>query len=111
MFLNAEFCTMYAASEQNRPHVKKEYVGTICYKQQVETWHQTLTFLEGTKELRKYSKVSMFNILKTSLCLKMSNVYISNDIHDNNVIPHFYSIYLLKILITRLIENTVTDYF
>ena len=33
-----------------------------------------------TKMLRKYSKSSMFNILKTSLSLKLSNAYISNDI-------------------------------
>ena len=62
------------------PHVKEECVGRTCYKQKVETWHQTLTFLGGTKMLRKYSKISMFNILRTRLSLKMmSNAYISND--------------------------------
>ena len=78
---------------------KEEYVRTICYKQKVETWHQTLTFLEGTKMLRKYSKISVFNILKTSLPLKMSKcLHLKR--HDNYVIPHYYSIDRLKILIT-----------
>ena len=38
-----------------------------------------LTFLEGTKMIRKYSKISMFNILKTNLSSKMSNAYTTND--------------------------------
>ena len=59
---------------------KKEKVcWNDLFKQKVDTWHQTLTFLEDTKMLRKYSKISMFNILKTSFSLKMSNAYISND--------------------------------
>ena len=77
-------------SEQNWPHFMKEYVGTICFKQKVETWHQTL---EDTKMLRKYNKISMFNILKTSLSLKMPNAYISND-----MIIMLYHIIILSIV-------------
>ena len=47
--------------------------------QKMETWHQTLTFLGETKMLRKYSKILMFYILKTSLYLKMPTAYISKD--------------------------------
>ena len=65
----------------------------IYFKQKVETWHQTLAFLEDTKMLRKYSKISMFNILKTSLSLKMSDAYISND-----VIMILYHIIILSIV-------------
>ena len=93
MFLNVEFCTLYATSEQDWPHVKEEYVGTICYEQKVEIWHESLTFLEGTEMLRKYSKISIFNILKTSLSLKMANAYISND-----MIIMLYLIIILSIV-------------
>ena len=58
---------------------RKSMLKRSVLNKKVETLHQTLTFLEDTKMLRKYSKVSMFNILKTSLSLKMSNAYISND--------------------------------
>ena len=80
MFLNAEFCTQYTTPEQCSLHLKEEYVGKICYKQKLKTWHQTLTFLEKKKKmLREYTIIAEFNILKTGLSLKMSNAYISND--------------------------------
>ena len=59
--------------------------------------------------LRKYSKISMFNILKTSLPLKMSNAYISND-----MIIMLYHI-IIQSIVYRFkyffIENTETEYF
>ena len=67
-------------------------------KQKEETWLHTLTFLEGTKMLKKYSKISMFNILKTSLSLKMSNTYTSNDI-----LMMLYHIIILSICLKSLI--------
>ena len=79
MFLNADICTQYATPEQNSPHSKEEYVRTICYKQKTKTLHKTLTFLERIKMLRKFSEIAEFNILKTTLSLKMSNAYTSND--------------------------------
>ena len=97
MFL--EFCAPYATPEQISPHVREEYVKTICYKQ-----HQTHTFLKKktTKLLRQYSKIAMFNILKTSLSLKMSDAYISSNdrIITSTRIPYYYSIYPLKTLKT-----------
>ena len=42
--------------------------------------------------LRMCSKIAMLNILKTSLSLKMYNVYISND-RIIMSLPHFYSIF------------------
>ena len=96
MFLNADTCTQYATPEQNSPHGKEEYVGMICYKQK-------LKLKEQKKMLRKYSKIAEFNILKTSLSLKMSNAYTSNDRIIISM-SHFYSIYRLKILIIFKLE-------
>ena len=59
--------------------IKEAYVGTTCYIQKMGAESQTLTFLERTKMYRMYCKIAMLNILKISLSLKMSNVYISND--------------------------------
>ena len=45
---------------------------------------------------RTYSKIAMLNILKISLSLMMSNVYISNA-RIMMSIPHYYSVCGLKI--------------
>ena len=77
--------------------IKDAYVGTTCYIQKMRAESQTLTFLERTKMYRMYSKIAVLNILKISLSLKMSNVYISND-RIMMSIPHNYSVCGLKIL-------------
>ena len=48
---------------------------------------------------RMYSKIAMLNILKLSLSLMMSNVYISND-RIMMSIPHYYSVCGLKIVLS-----------
>ena len=48
---------------------------------------------------RMYSEIAMLNILKISLSLKMSNVYISNDMILMSI-PHYYSVCGLKILLS-----------
>ena len=68
----------------------------VTYKK-MRSVSQTLTFLDRTKMYRMYSKIAMLNILKISLSLKMSNVYISND-RIMMSIPHYYSVCGLKIL-------------
>ena len=69
LMLNFAHYTLRQNKTDPIANVKEEYVGTICYKQEVEICHQTLTFLERSKMLRKNSKISMFKILKTSLSL------------------------------------------
>ena len=70
---------MYDTSVQNS-HPDQ---GNVCWNNLLHTKmravSQTLAFLEGTKMYRMHSKIAMLNILKVSLSLKMSNVYISND--------------------------------
>ena len=51
-----------------------------------------------TKMLRKHSKIAVFNILKTSLSLKLSNGHISNNMILMSI-QHLYSIYGLYILL------------
>ena len=69
---------------------------------------------------KMYSEIDMLNILKTSLSLKMSYVYMSNDriifgimnsygnekmSHlGHRTLPHYYSICRLKILIIFVLQ-------
>ena len=79
--------------------IKEAYVGTACYIPKMRAESQTLTFLERTKMYRMYSKIAMLNILKISLSLKMSNVYISNDMIMMSI-QYYYSVCGLKILLS-----------